>query len=131
MWPAGSRRSRRSTAHLVVSEQVIARAGLDKGAYPRHELTVRNRLEILAIRVIPDAADLDLRDTARRDASARERWARTYDAEYVALAHLLSSRLLTLDARLRRTASRLVEVLGPHPSCGQRIAGLELTAVPA
>jgi len=40
-------------------------------------------------------------------------WAKTYDAEYVALAHLLSSRLLTLDARLRRTASRLVEVLGP------------------
>jgi predicted nucleic acid-binding protein len=40
-------------------------------------------------------------------------WAKTYDAEYVALAHLLSSRLLTLDARLRRTASRLVEVVGP------------------
>ena len=40
-------------------------------------------------------------------------WAKTYDAEYVALAQLLSSRLLTLDARLRRTASRLVEVLGP------------------
>lgn len=40
-------------------------------------------------------------------------WAKTYDAEYVALAHLLSSRLLTLDARLRRTASRLVEILGP------------------
>ena len=40
-------------------------------------------------------------------------WAKTYDAEYVALAHVLSSRLLTLDARLRRTASRLVEVLGP------------------
>ena len=40
-------------------------------------------------------------------------WAKTYDAEYVALAHLLGARLLTLDARLRRTASRLVEVLGP------------------
>ena len=40
-------------------------------------------------------------------------WAKTYDAEYVALAHLLGSRLLTLDARLRRTASRLVEILGP------------------
>ena len=40
-------------------------------------------------------------------------WAKTYDAEYVALARLLGSRLLTLDARLRRTASRLVEVLGP------------------
>jgi predicted nucleic acid-binding protein len=40
-------------------------------------------------------------------------WAKTYDAEYVALARLLGSRLLTVDARLRRTASRLVEILGP------------------
>jgi len=40
-------------------------------------------------------------------------WAKTYDAEYVALARLLSSRLLTLDARLRRTAARVVEILGP------------------
>ena len=40
-------------------------------------------------------------------------WAKTYDAEYVALARLLGSRLLTLDARLRRTASRLIEIRGP------------------
>ena len=55
-------------AELVISEEVAARAGVDASAFPRHELTVRNRLEILAIRVIPDAADLDVRDTARRDA---------------------------------------------------------------
>jgi predicted nucleic acid-binding protein len=40
-------------------------------------------------------------------------WAKTYDAEYVALAQLLKCRLLTLDARLMRTASRLVTVIGP------------------
>jgi len=40
-------------------------------------------------------------------------WAKTYDAEYVALARLMRCRLLTLDARLRRTASGLVEILGP------------------
>lgn len=40
-------------------------------------------------------------------------WAKTYDAEHVALARLLGSRLLTLDVRLRRTAARLVDVLGP------------------
>ena len=40
-------------------------------------------------------------------------WARTYDAEYVALARMLGARLLTIDARLRRTASRLVQVVGP------------------
>ena len=55
-------------AQLIISEKVAARAGVDASAFPRHEITVRNRLEILAIRVIPDAADLDLRDSARHDA---------------------------------------------------------------
>jgi predicted nucleic acid-binding protein len=40
-------------------------------------------------------------------------WAKTYDAEYVALAQLLKCRLMTLDSRLRRTASQLVTVVGP------------------
>ena len=40
-------------------------------------------------------------------------WAKTHDAEYVALANLLGCRLVTIDARLRRTASRLVDVVGP------------------
>ena len=40
-------------------------------------------------------------------------WAKTYDAEYVALARLLRCRLLTIDGRLRRGASRFVEAIGP------------------
>lgn len=40
-------------------------------------------------------------------------WAKTYDAEYVALASLLDCRLVTLDARLRRGAERLGFVVGP------------------
>ena len=40
-------------------------------------------------------------------------WAKTYDAEYVALARMLQTRLLTRDARLRRGAVRLVEAIGP------------------
>ncbi len=40
-------------------------------------------------------------------------WAKTYDAEYVALAGLLKCRLVTLDARLRRGAVRLGYVVGP------------------
>lgn len=40
-------------------------------------------------------------------------WAKTYDAEYVALAHLLACRLITLDARLRRRAGALGFVVGP------------------
>jgi predicted nucleic acid-binding protein len=39
--------------------------------------------------------------------------ARTYDAEYVALARMLSCRLVTVDGRLRRQASRLVTIIGP------------------
>jgi predicted nucleic acid-binding protein len=40
-------------------------------------------------------------------------WAKLYDAYYVALAILLGIPLLTIDARLRRRASRVVEVIGP------------------
>ena len=40
-------------------------------------------------------------------------WAKTYDAEYVALARLEGCPLLTRDAILKRTAGRLIEVVGP------------------
>lgn len=40
-------------------------------------------------------------------------WAKTYDAEYVALASVLGCRFVTLDARLRRGADRLGLVIGP------------------
>lgn len=40
-------------------------------------------------------------------------WAKTYDAEYVALAKLNNCRLLTRDARLERAAGHLVEIIGP------------------
>ena len=40
-------------------------------------------------------------------------WAKTYDAEYVALTVLTGARLLTLDARLQRGAARIITVVGP------------------
>lgn len=40
-------------------------------------------------------------------------WVRAYDAEYVALASLLGCRLVTIDGRLRRGASRLGFVISP------------------
>ena len=40
-------------------------------------------------------------------------WAKTYDAEYLALAQLLGSVVVTLDLRLRRGADRLGLVITP------------------
>jgi predicted nucleic acid-binding protein len=40
-------------------------------------------------------------------------WAKTYDAEYVALATLLQCRLVTVDEALRRATARLRFVIGP------------------
>lgn len=40
-------------------------------------------------------------------------WARTFDAEYVALADLTGSRVITLDRRMRRGADRLGLVIRP------------------
>lgn len=41
-------------------------------------------------------------------------WAKTYDAEYVALAQILGCRLVTIDARLRRGTERLGFVVTPR-----------------
>lgn len=41
-------------------------------------------------------------------------WAKTYDAEYLALARILNCRVVTMDRRLRRGADRLGIVVGPE-----------------
>jgi predicted DNA-binding protein (UPF0278 family) len=45
-------------------------------------------------------------------------WAKTYDAEYLALAQLLDTRVVTLDMRLRRGADRLGLVVTPDELTG-------------
>ena len=40
-------------------------------------------------------------------------WSKTYDAEYLALARLLRCRLLTTDAKLKRSGAMVVSVIGP------------------
>lgn len=51
--------------------------------------------------------------TAAWDVSIELGWAKTYDAEYVALASLLACPIVSLDLRMQRAASRLVRVITP------------------
>jgi predicted nucleic acid-binding protein len=86
-----------------------------------HELKWRKEIS-------DDLARLALERLADADVSARQPkglteeawriadrlgWAKTYDAEYLALARLLRCRLLTTDARLKASGSRIVGVVGP------------------
>ena len=43
---------------LVVSEAVVLRAGLEFSGFPRHEIEIRGKREMLAIRTLPRAAEL-------------------------------------------------------------------------
>lgn len=61
-------------------------------------------------------------DVATADAEHRQRtiqlarslgWAKSYDAEYLAVAQFMNCPLLTVDARLRRGAGHLVEMMTP------------------
>jgi len=45
-------------AELVVSEDVAGRAGVDLSAFPAHQLSVRNRTEPVAVRVVAHVAEL-------------------------------------------------------------------------
>lgn len=97
--------------HLLWSEALsVLRESVWRGVVPDVEANgIRARLIGLPIeRRMPE----DLHERAW-SVAARLGWAKTYDAEYVALAEHAAIPLLTLDARLRRGARRLVEVLGP------------------
>lgn len=51
---------------------------------------------------------------AARDVSRRLGWAKVYDANYIAaVLSIEGSRLVTYDERLRRGASRLIDIIGP------------------
>ncbi|MGH7811573.1 MAG: adenylate/guanylate cyclase domain-containing protein, partial [Candidatus Binatia bacterium] len=49
------------SCHLVISEEVARQAGLNIVDLPRHEVTVRNRREALAIFAVNDLSAIDQR----------------------------------------------------------------------
>jgi len=67
-------------------------------------------------RLIASPIERQVRDELYRDARDVARalgWAKTYDAEYIALARTLEVPLLSRDHRLRRGAGRLITVVAP------------------
>jgi len=49
---------------LVVSDETVARAGLDLSGFARHEIEIRGKREMLAVRTLERAADLPLPGSA-------------------------------------------------------------------
>ncbi len=43
---------------LVVSEETVARAGLDLSEFPRHEIEIRGKREMLAVTILNRATDM-------------------------------------------------------------------------
>jgi len=80
-----------------------------RGAVWRREIAApvaTAMIDLLDAAPVEARSDRMLRRRALKIASELG-WAKTYDAEYVALAELLETRVVTLDARLRRGAQRL------------------------
>jgi len=58
---------------LVVSDETVARAGLDLSEYPRFEIEIRGKREMLAVRTLGRAADLPAGSTFLGPASTSQR----------------------------------------------------------
>ena len=89
-----------SSLHEMRFRGEISRELADRGLAALIEIQIRSE------------APADLSDRAWRVADALG-WAKTYDAEYIALAQILGCPLVTLDGRLARGAGKAATILGP------------------
>lgn len=112
---SGPRGARRLSEHEVLAPPLLwseVTAAIRQRVY-RNELSAE--LASRAMTTLRDAPITRVIDEELyADAMAlatRMGWAKTYDAEYVALARRLECPLLTADARLARGAGAVVEVM--------------------
>lgn len=83
--------------------RVLATSAIERFAAGKLQVSERRHPE-LTVTAVSIAAELG--------------WAKTYDAEYLALARLLETHVVTLDLRLRRGAGRLGLVVTPEELMG-------------
>jgi predicted nucleic acid-binding protein len=110
--PAGLARYTCVAPPLMWSEALSALVeGAFRGDIPPTALDEAfERLE--ALRIAVAVVDVDHRRRTLELARSLG-WAKSYDAEYVALAQAQACPVLTVDVRLTRGASHLVEIIGP------------------
>lgn len=103
--------------HVLICPPMMASEALSALHEMRYRGEISQALAELALERLP-IFEIDVRHPTELHAEAwrvadQLGWAKTYDAEYVALARILNCPVVTLDGRLRRGAGRLVEVLTP------------------
>jgi predicted nucleic acid-binding protein len=96
---------------LLLSEAVsVIRELAWRGAIPpEHAISSLQRLLALPVRIESPDGHYSLATEVAETLG----WAKTYDAEYVALAMASGAPLVTLDDKLRRGAGHLVQILKP------------------
>ncbi len=113
--------SRAGFEPLAAYELIAPRLLWSEAASALHELAWRGDISLdLAREALArlEASPIVPRDLPRGPRAAFEiadrlGWAKTYDAEYVALAAAVDGVLITSDARLRRGVTNLIRVIGP------------------